>query len=315
MSKILWFIPSPRNFRLFRSWVDKVDFVDKLIVKNYVHHEAIKIGTDYFKEHKEYTHLLLSSDDVLGTPEDVKLLIKDERKHGFPVVTGWCNTAHMEDYSNITVKRVRVVDANLNKIAEKFKPGKVYPYLSVVDIIAGKHGYPFIKAWYAGFPLALIQRKTLMKTPFRPFLLQRDRLCNTPETMARGRGKGYDLQFCIDCRKKKIPIMVDTRIFLLHFGKTKNLLRIGKDPHSVTLVEAKGRSVDLTSNYPRTRMRTPKYDVKTFNRWKKKTALNKQRNKHWYHGLPYKWWWGLTLQQFLDILPYHLNRKTEPKWF
>ena len=190
MSKILWFIPSPRIFPLFWSWVDKVDFVDKLIVKNYVHHEAIKIGMDYFKEHKEYTHLLLSSDDVLGTPEDVKLLIKDARKQGFPVVTGWCNTAHIEDHANITVKRVGVVDANLNKIAEKFKPSKVYPYLPIVDVVAGKYGYPFIKAWYAGFPLALIQRKTLMKIPFRPFLLQIDRLCTTPRTRARGRGTG-----------------------------------------------------------------------------------------------------------------------------
>ena len=314
MSKILWFIPSPRRFRLFWSWVNRVDFVDKLIVKNHVHHDAIKIGMDYFKEHKEYTHLLLSSDDVLGTPEDVKMLIRDERRQGFPVVTGWNNTAHVEDHSNITVKRVSVVDENLNKIADKFRPSKVYPYLPIVDVVAGKYGYPFIKAWYAGFPLALIQRKTLMKIPFRPFMLQKDRFCTTPRTMARGRGKGYDLQFSIDCRKNKIPVMVDTRIFLLHFGKTKEFLRIGKDRSIVTLIKAEsGKSIVLKRG-PRVRVgRSNRTRVRV---WKDRIAKNRsKKGKPWYYGLPYRWWYGMNEKQFLKALPSHLDIEREPKWF
>jgi hypothetical protein len=315
MSRLLWFIPSPRNFSLFWSWVDKVDFVDKLIVKNHVHHVAIKIGMDYFKEHEEYTHLLLSSDDVLGTPDYVNMLIRDEEEHGFPVVTGWNNTAHRDNYSNITVERVKVVDKNLNKTTETFRPSKVYPYLSVVDVAAGKYGYPFIKAWYVGFPLALFQRKTLMEVPFRPFLLQKDGLCNTPETAAKGRGTGYDLQFCIDCQKKKIPIRVDTRVLLLHFGKTKALLNIGREEASVRLVAAGGRKVEIQVPEPvMPLMPTPRLKLvnPVVRKWSDHIEFNKSLAMPWHTGLPYGWWRGMGSRAFLEKLPEHLEK--EDKW-
>ena len=324
---ILWFIPSARNFSLFWSWASKVDFVDKLIVKNYVHHEAIKIGMDYFRKHEEYTHLLLSSDDVLGTPGDVKLLIEDEKTYGYPVVTGWNNTAHKDDHSNITVERVSVVDENLNKITEKFHPRDVYPYLQIVDVISGSHGYPFIKAWYNGFPLALIQRKVLMDIPFRPFLLQKDRLCNTPETIAKGRGTGYDLQFSIDCFKNNVPVMVDTRVFLLHFGKTKALLKIGEEKPSVTLVR-EGESMSApaeTLPWPKMQTRkriTPKLIVGLSKlhgtlviKWSDRIEINISIGQRWSKGFPYTWWHRMNSRSFIKNLPEHLDERTEPLWF
>jgi hypothetical protein len=304
--------------------VGKVDFVDKLIVKNYVHHEAIKTGMDYFNEHEEYTHLLLSSDDVLGTPEDVKMLIEDVKEHGFPVVTGWNNTAHKEDHSNITVERVRVVDEKLEKITERFRPSKVYPYISIVDVVSGKHGYPFIKAWYAGFPLALIQRKVLMDAPFRPFLLQKDRLCNTPETKAKGRGTGYDLQFSIDCLKNNVPLMVDTRVFLLHFGKTKSLINIGREKPSVTLTR-KGEAMPHREIYVYVSPTPVKAELiqtpeliqmnPVVIKWSERIEINKSIGQLWHKGFPYTWWKGKSSNTFLNLLPEHLDEEIEPLWF
>lgn len=42
--------------------------------------------------------------------------------------------------------------------------------------------------------------------------------------------------------------------------------------------------------------------------------------KHaWYHGLPYKWWHGLIITEFLQMFPKHLAKpniqEKEPKWF
>jgi len=318
-SNILWFIPSARNFNLFSSWMKKVDFVDKLIVKNHVHHEAIEIGINYFNEHTEYTHLLVSSDDVLGVPGYIKLLIKDVSTYDFPVVTGWCNTAHKEHYANITLRRVTVVDENLKRTTTQFKAAKVYPYISIIDVVSGKYGYPFIKAWYVGFPLVLIKRETLAKIPFRPFLRQKDRLCITPETKAKGRGTGYDLQFCIDCAKNNVPVIVDTRVFLLHFGKTKSHVRIGPKIEGINFVKAKKPSRIKMSKNPKKFaaspiMIRPLQTRKICERWANFIAKNRKRGIPWYHGLPYKWWWGLNSKRFLENLPQHLN-KNEPLWF
>lgn len=49
--------------------------------------------------------------------------------------------------------------------------------------------------------------------------------------------------------------------------------------------------------------------------WKWVILRNLERRRTWYHGLPYKWWYGLPVTQFLKLLPFHLDQKEEPKWF
>lgn len=49
--------------------------------------------------------------------------------------------------------------------------------------------------------------------------------------------------------------------------------------------------------------------------WRGYIKNNRKDNHHWYHGLPYRWWYGLGSQNFLDLLPLHLDREKEPKWF
>ncbi len=50
-------------------------------------------------------------------------------------------------------------------------------------------------------------------------------------------------------------------------------------------------------------------------RWRNKITRNIKEGRAWYHGVPYKWWYGLSVKQFLAVLPKHLNRKKEPLWF
>lgn len=49
--------------------------------------------------------------------------------------------------------------------------------------------------------------------------------------------------------------------------------------------------------------------------WRDCMKNNRKNNLPWYYGLPYKWWYGLGSQNFLDLLLHHLNREKEPKWF
>jgi len=90
MVKVLWFIPSPRDFQLFKWWVEKVDFVDKLIVKYKPSHIAYSEGVNFFLS-KDYDYMLINTDDILATPYHVQLLLEDVEKHGFDVIGGWIN--------------------------------------------------------------------------------------------------------------------------------------------------------------------------------------------------------------------------------
>jgi len=224
--RALWYIASPRNLKPFYGWADKVDYVDKLIVKNYMHHDAQKIAMKFFFE-KGYDYFIISSDDVLGKPHYLRLLIEDEEEHGFPVVSGW---RRRKGLTNVTVKPVRNI-ANPKEISENPRAwvrSEPYSWIRFEDIVEGKYGYPFFRAWFVGLPLTLIRRDILKKIPLKPFLLHRDGYCITPETKKKGRGKMFDLQFATNCAKNKIPITIDARIDIDHIKGGK--FHIGDNP-------------------------------------------------------------------------------------
>ena len=50
-------------------------------------------------------------------------------------------------------------------------------------------------------------------------------------------------------------------------------------------------------------------------RWRNKITRNIKEGRAWYHGVPYKWWYGLSFTKFLAVFPKHLNPKKEPLWF
>lgn len=236
--KTLFYIAAARKFSVFWDWVNKVDFLDKLIVKNHLLHEAHAYAMKYFAEHREYDYFLMSSDDVLGTPDLVHLLLEDEEKHDFPVVSGWCNVLVDKLWAAVSVKPM-----NPQIIASKLVAYESYDFVHIYDIILAKHGYPFFKAWFVGLPLTLIKREVLEKVPLRPFKTRsRDvfaKFALDPEVQKTGRGTMFDLQFAVDCAKEKIPITIDSRAFLLHFGFMGKYLNIGVEPREISFIKAK----------------------------------------------------------------------------
>lgn len=62
----------------------------------------------------------------------------------------------------------------------------------------------------------------------------------------------------------------------------------------------------------------PKKPVKQHPRmeyWRRIIAENRKHKRNWFHGLPYKWWYGLSGDAFLKRLPEHLDKKKEPRWW
>ena len=228
MGKALWYIASPRSLKPFHDWASKVDYVDKLIVKNHMHHEAQEIAMSFFFERK-YDYFIISSDDLVGEVNHIKLLIENEEKHKFPVISGWMHyLVGRRKAANVTMEPVKDI-----KTPEKVRMAS-YNWVLAKDIIDKKYGYPFFKAWFVGLPLTLIRRDILKKIPLKPFLFQRDIYCTTPETKKKGRGKMFDLQFAINCARAKVPITIDARIALReiqgNLKKGQRRLEVGQNP-------------------------------------------------------------------------------------
>jgi glycosyltransferase involved in cell wall biosynthesis len=99
---------SPRDIPFIKAEFDKIDYVDKVWFKymNIVQvHKEIEI---YFREHTEYTHLMLISDDAIPKYEHIAMLMADAEKYDFPSISGvCCNDALTEDmFLNVTMDPV-----------------------------------------------------------------------------------------------------------------------------------------------------------------------------------------------------------------
>lgn len=58
-----------------------------------------------------------------------------------------------------------------------------------------------------------------------------------------------------------------------------------------------------------------KEEIRLVSYWRNYIKKNWKNKRPWYYGLPYRWWYGMSSQNFLDLLPHHLDREKEPKWF
>jgi GT2 family glycosyltransferase len=212
-----------RWFPTCKYWIDKITFLDKLLVKYYDQEEAFQIIRKFFLEHKEYTHLLIYAEDVLATPDAVKLLIKDAEEYNYPVVTGWCNFDFKRDWIAISTK-------DLSKARIMF--AEQYGFLQPDSMLF--YDDPFETVTFTGMPLTLIRRDVVEKVTFKPYAYSYDNVLG----VFMRRGTMFDLQFCLECRRLGIPIILDKRVFAVHFGDTRHFINLkGKKP-SVDFIPA-----------------------------------------------------------------------------
>jgi len=214
--KTLFFIPTAKTpMPGVWSWIDRTNYVDKLIVRNLQKDTAEEIAMQFFFQRDEYDYLIVTTDDVVGHPFQVRHLLDVEEEHGFPILSGWCN--HLFPYASLCVDPID--PESLEGALEKPFPGldlSEYKFVLNRDVVTGVFGFPFFKVWYTGIPLTLIQKETLKQVPFREWRRWRDEFCITSEAKKEGRGVMFDLQWAIDCAEKAIPITTDVRVFLLH---------------------------------------------------------------------------------------------------
>jgi len=228
-------IMSPRDFPITWYWIDRIKFLDKLIIKYHLHHEAHEIAQKFFREHKEYTHFLISTDDVIYTPCHVKLLLRDYLEYKYPVISCYTNWEWTSDWLNITDRDLRKVRVHF---AHQYGFHRLKNMLKLIQ--DRKVSYPLKKVFFVGLPLTLIERRVVEEVGFKPYKYITDR---TLGVYAK-RGIMFDLKFSIECANKGIPIYVDLRCLLMHFGDTRRFINLSNKKKYVKFIKKK-RSLKL----------------------------------------------------------------------
>jgi hypothetical protein len=160
----------------------------------------------FFSEHKEYTHLLIYAEDIIATPDIVKLLIEDAEENNFPIISAYMNFDFKRDWiaiskEDLTKKRIAFAEDY------KFQPTR---YLMFTDASW------FDTVSFVGLPLTLIRRDVVEKLSFKPYRYVFDAILGRLQK----RGAMADLQFCLECKQLGIPIVIDKRAFVTHLGYT-----------------------------------------------------------------------------------------------
>jgi hypothetical protein len=221
--KVLMSVSGVRWFPTCKYWIDQIIFLDKLLVKYYNHEDAYQIVRKFFLEHKEYTHLLIYAEDVLATPDIVKLLIKDAEEYNYPVVTAWFNFDFKRNWIAISTK-------DLSK--ERIVLAEQYTLLKPTDMLF--YDSPFMEVTFTGMPLTIIRRDVVEKVTFKPYSYTHDNIFGT----YMKRGFMFDLQFCLECKRLGIPIILDKRVFAVHFGDTRQFINLANKKREVEFIKA-----------------------------------------------------------------------------
>jgi len=186
----------------------------KLVIpQHYNEYDAYQIMRDAFLRLKDYTHLVIATDDIVVLPEHIEQLQKDLEENDYPVLSGIMNV-DLDDKVFVNI---------CHTLPTKQRRGRKYNWITR-DLLPE---WDIFQAEFSGFPLMAIRRDIVERFEFRG-----DRVF---EGLPPTRGASYDLVFCWDCKENGIPIYVDSRIDMLHL-RTKGGCVINKEEQKVVFM-------------------------------------------------------------------------------
>ena len=183
-----------------RSNIPKVEYqnqflpCDKIIPRYITEWKAYQHMRNFFLNHKEYSHLVMATDDIIVQPWQIELLIHDIKEFDFPVISGVMNV-EQNDKEELNI---------CYKIAAKKRSLRLYEWIKRSEL----PDVDIFQVQFSGFPLMAISRK----------IVERNRFMADKIFQGQGvsHGASLDLVFCWWCIENKIPVYVDQRIMLNH---------------------------------------------------------------------------------------------------
>jgi hypothetical protein len=187
---------SPRNILEVIEAYNKIDYVDKYWIKYHTEREALMETTRFFKEHTEYTHLILTGDDTVPNYDVVAKLIADFNAHPeIEVISAIIGLDYFTKNNTLSL----TIEPVINEEIARTVPSGYYRRLPYV--FTSTQG--LIRVWYQGFAFTMMARHILELIGLKTWLN------NTTEWAS-------DLKFAFDCWKAGIPQYVDLRTFMWH---------------------------------------------------------------------------------------------------
>lgn len=171
--------------------------IDKIWATNFTEEEAYYRIRGFFLNHKDYTHLVLLSDDATATNENLRVLLKDVMLLDPPMIGGVCNVDMYKDKDKAAVTR------NIPK--ELWIDGqREYDFYTFDDL--EKLAQDVFQVGFQGWPLTWIRRDIVELIPFRG-----DNILNKTPI-----GYSFDVTYANDMAKHGIPMYVDRTVRLEH---------------------------------------------------------------------------------------------------
>lgn len=215
MINLLIGVPSPRDIQIVENCLNVIKY-DKLYAKYMNEPTAYSQIRNYFLKNEKYTHLAISPDDMLVTPNKIQDLVDGLEEQDFETLSGWSNNVGRGDGSKLCS-----ISKNL--------PPKTKTYYDCWKEDEIRKVKKIITVGFSGFPFQIIRRDVVKKIPFEGLD------CGSGETRA------FDVGFAHSCHKLKIPLHVDTRVHFIHLkgilpNAITNRLLVGKKQPKLVLV-------------------------------------------------------------------------------
>jgi len=252
--KPIMIIRSPRENPEIEENFAKLNHIDQLWIKHFPIIQANEQLLTWVKEHKdEYTHVIMTTDDVTFTKEDVERLMDDLTVWDFPILTGVCNFC-------------TIWCGKKNGVCEICEENRPHEYLAATfnplhDILIkdeylhntrtpalGRATYDFIPdQWRQDNPIIKqIYFHGIALTAIRmDIFLQMDglHLYNKEHGISAD-----DVNLAIYCYRHKIPQFADFRVFVRHYGGSKIYPNINVKEGSKVVFNGKSLPSKLDSN-------------------------------------------------------------------
>jgi hypothetical protein len=203
MIKPLFAVFSARDIKEPMRIFKEIKCIDKVMFKYRGISANLGCIEKFFIEHKEYTHLILNSDDAMPTDEQIAMIIADVEKYDFPVIAGCCcydkshNMMHL-DVTIIPAQDIINDTSYWSGLRNKLLP-KEFAHKNMI-----------LKVWYQGNAVMCIRRDVVEKvhltwtnTWYKKYPKQ---------SWFRGSDKGFAYIF----DQLGIPQYVDFRVWLEH---------------------------------------------------------------------------------------------------
>lgn len=204
--KLLLCRGSPRsNIENVEIWNEKLP-CDKFIIRFVSEYQAYIKMREFFLENKQYTHMVLATDDIVVHPEHILKIQAGLESRDFSVFSGMMN-----------VNQNDVEDRNIcEKIGMKDRRLRKYEWMKRSELTDTM----LYKVEFAGFGLTAIRRDVIEGYP----VFSADKVF---QGLPPNRGASLDFVFCWYCKENCIPIIVDPEIDMKHL-RTSGTMRVGK---------------------------------------------------------------------------------------